>query len=156
SQGFSRYSNGPSAAIQPKGRIEKTLADAEAWLTKFGRHPYFMFLQTYEIHNPYGAPEPWATQFTGEGPRPEGVDIWKVKTKEDQAYARNAYDSGVAYTDARIGAWLERLERAGALSNTVVIFYSDHGEELWEHGECDHTRQIWEEVLHVPLIIRFP
>jgi arylsulfatase A-like enzyme len=77
-----------------------------------------------------------------------------IADKETRRY-RLAYDRGVEQLDAQIGEFWAELERMQALSNTIVIFFSDHGEELLEHGGTNHT-SFHEHTARVPLMIYHP
>lgn len=66
------------------------------------------------------------------------------------------YDGEVAYADAQIGEVLAQLEESGLADRTIVVVTADHGEEFQEHGGQFHTNKLYEELLHVPLIIKMP
>ena len=66
------------------------------------------------------------------------------------------YDGNLAYADAVVGQVREALEKAGLLEQTVVIVSADHGEGLFDHAWIGHNVQLYDESVHVPLIVRFP
>jgi choline-sulfatase len=66
------------------------------------------------------------------------------------------YDDKLAAADAEVGFFLDQLAARRLLENTVVIFFSDHGEEFGEHGAVGHGLHLYEETLRVPLMIRAP
>lgn len=66
------------------------------------------------------------------------------------------YDRGIKYMDGYFGALLEGLRERGLYDETVIVFTSDHGEEFREHGRFEHGYSYYEEMLHVPLIVRVP
>jgi len=66
------------------------------------------------------------------------------------------YDAATAAADARLALILMELQQRKLLGNTLVIVLSDHGEEFGEHGGWLHDQSVYEELLHVPLLIRFP
>jgi arylsulfatase A-like enzyme len=66
------------------------------------------------------------------------------------------YDGGVANCDDAFGALMDSLKSRGLYENTIVVLVSDHGEQFFEHGLCDHMNSLYQELLHVPLIIKFP
>lgn len=72
------------------------------------------------------------------------------------AYIRELYRAEVLYTNAKIGEFMEFLEKAGLLENTMIVFTSDHGEALGAHESVQHGSQLYREFLQVPLIIRMP
>ncbi|HZM00088.1 MAG TPA: sulfatase-like hydrolase/transferase, partial [Planctomycetota bacterium] len=75
---------------------------------------------------------------------------------DDRRYVEHVYEAGVARMDAAVGAVLEAIDRSVARSDVLVVLTSDHGEELFEHGGLNHGRTLHRELLHVPLIVRFP
>lgn len=66
------------------------------------------------------------------------------------------YDSAVRMADARVGEVIDELRRRGVWDKTIFIVLSDHGEEFNEHGGWLHDQSVYEELIHVPLLIRFP
>ena len=76
-------------------------------------------------------------------------------SNEDRKYIEALYDGGVVYTDNKIGILFKKLEKMNLMDNSLVIIISDHGEEFQEHGQFLHE-QTYEELIHVPLIMRFP
>jgi len=156
-QGFDLYSDGPSPNRHVAGRIERTFGDATAWLERYGHLPFFLFVHTYKIHAPYGAPEPWLSRFVEpDYTGPSGAHPNKADTPAARADAVNRYDAGIACADHHVHAFLERVRAMHLFDNTAVIVFSDHGEEFWEHGGYGHLFHIYVETLRVPLIIRMP
>ncbi len=66
------------------------------------------------------------------------------------------YDAAVRLADTRVGTVIDELKRRGYWENTLFILLSDHGEEMNEHGGWLHDQSVYEELVHVPLIVRFP
>jgi arylsulfatase A-like enzyme len=69
---------------------------------------------------------------------------------------RKHYDGEIAFIDNTIGRYLDGMGELDLLSNTIIIFISDHGEEFLEHGGSGHAWNLYEETLRIPLIIRAP
>jgi arylsulfatase A-like enzyme len=74
----------------------------------------------------------------------------------DRAHLRALYDGEVRYTDRQFGAFLDLLRYLGLYEQSLIILVADHGEEFYEHGGFDHGRTLYEELLRVPLIVKFP
>ena len=72
------------------------------------------------------------------------------------AHLRARYDDEVASTDREFGRFLDLLRFLDLYDSSLIVLLSDHGEELGDHGGFGHGRTLYEEVLHVPLIIKFP
>jgi arylsulfatase A-like enzyme len=70
--------------------------------------------------------------------------------------ARDLYDGEVAFTDFHVGRVLDALDAAGLSPRTVVVLTGDHGEAFGEHGVYFHGKEIWDEIVRVPLLIRVP
>jgi arylsulfatase A-like enzyme len=113
-----------------------------AWLQKYPQEQFFLFLHTYQVHEPYLAPEGY-DQF----PLPEDTPYRKYQ---------QAYKAEVLYTDHQMGRLLAALKPLGLSQNTVVIFTSDHGEAFGEDGKLTHGYSLHEEAMRIPLLMRVP
>jgi len=153
-QGFDQYSNGPESGALPQvdGLAEQVFAQATRWLDEFGQNPFVLFMHTYEIHAPYLPPDAFHGKFTNE-PRGDGNPA-KNMSGADRDRIVALYDEGIAYTDHALGNFFAHLRATGILDRTHVIIFSDHGEEFWEHGGISHSFTLYQEQLHVPLIVR--
>ena len=148
----------------------------EAWFD--GRdpaRPYFLYLHFMDVHAPYSAPrrdfnlmrespsvhsdeslQPWQmpdVRFRNIEFRPP----WATdEMRREVTYWRARYASGVRATDRRIGELVQMLRQSGELEQSLLIFTSDHGEELFEHGDWSHGQNLFDHQLRVPLFIRNP
>jgi len=95
--------------------------------------PFFAWLHLYDPHSPYRPPEPYFSQYFG-----------------------HLYDGEIAYCDDQIGRVFTALKRTGLYDRTLIIFLSDHGESLGEHGEDEHGLFLYSATLRVPLIVKAP
>ncbi len=102
------------------------------WIRQNAARPFFAFLHTYEPHAPYKAPEPYRSQYA------------------------DPYDAEVAASDAIVGAFLDELKKMGIYDRALVLFLSDHGEGLGDHGEQQHGIFLYRESLQVPLLVKLP
>jgi arylsulfatase A-like enzyme/Flp pilus assembly protein TadD len=109
----------------------ETEAVAEKWIGERSAQPFLFFLHLYEPHAPYDAPEPYRTRF-------------------------KPYDAEIAWADAIVGRFLDSLKRRGIYDRALVIFLSDHGEGLGDHGEDEHGIFLYREAIQVPLMIKLP
>jgi arylsulfatase A-like enzyme len=69
---------------------------------------------------------------------------------------RDLYDGEVAFTDSHIGRLLDALDTSPLADRTAVMLTGDHGEAFGEHGVYFHGKEIWDEIVRVPLLIRVP
>ena len=91
-------------------------------------------------------------------PEARGKLFWHLVDRDDPADVqrlRDLYDACILHTDGQLGRVLDALEARGLLDETLVVFTSDHGEEFAEHGGFTHDTQ-YQELLHVPLVVRPP
>ena len=68
----------------------------------------------------------------------------------------NAYDNTIKITDAVFDQFLKQLKSFGILDNTIIIYTSDHGQAFNEKGTFTHGSHVWQEILHVPLLVQLP
>ena len=154
-QGFELYSDGKHGIA---GDAENTFNKALSWIRKFGRLPFFLFVHTYQTHEPYAPPGRFATMFDSDYTGPVGKNVFgpqKNLSDADNVHLEALYDGEIAYTDDLLGNFLDQLHEMNLLDQTVVIIFSDHGEEFLEHGDFCHGKTLYDEVLAVPLIMRF-
>jgi arylsulfatase A-like enzyme len=127
-----------------------------------GNRPIFAFLHTYQVHSPYAPPEDFRRLFGDHQGAIEATNealleiqgaAAKVLSREDFEYLEALYDGEIRYTDEVLGELLSSLGTIGFLDNAVVVVTADHGEEFGEHGGVLHGGKLFEELLHVPLII---
>lgn len=167
SQGFDTFVETERGARGEK-RIEETIAAAEKWLAANADRPFFLFVHTYEAHTPYDPPEPLRKLFDPdyEGPYATAVSWGVVQEmllgklpagERDYDHVRRLYDAGVRHVDASIGGFVDRLRADGTLDRSLLAITSDHGEDFFDHfGFATHGHTLYDELLHVPLLVRLP
>jgi arylsulfatase A-like enzyme/Flp pilus assembly protein TadD len=141
-RGFDAYDDrmaGSSADLEVVQRTaEEVLAPAYDWITSANPksqipNPWFAWIHLYDPHEPYSPPEPYRSR-----------------------YAPDPYAGEIAYADAALGSFLDRLRAGGVLSNALVVVAADHGESLGEHGERTHGLFAYDATLRVPLVVWAP
>jgi len=139
-QGFESYDDEFSTAQVGSGQpvVERGGGEvrdrALRWLDERDpERPFALFVHFYDPHVPYLPPGELGARF-----------------------AANPYQGEVVHSDRCAGELLERLQSDGLLDETVVVFLSDHGESLGEHGEQTHGLFLYESVMRVPLVLRLP
>jgi len=136
--------------------MRENVAPALAWIDA-AKQPFFVFLHGYEPHRPYRSdPVDRAKLGLADPPRDFKERCEQGPPPADREPYVGEYDGAVRRGDRAVGAFLRGLEERGLLDRTVVIFTSDHGEELFEHGGCYHVETLYGEVLRVPLLVRAP
>lgn len=111
---------------------EETLKLSQSWLQSVKDKPFFFFFHIYEPHTPYAPPEPYASRYPLK------------------------YDGEIATADHIVGELIDRLKTLGVYDRALVVLLSDHGEGLNDHGEEEHGVLLYNEAIHVPLIVKLP
>jgi choline-sulfatase len=144
------------------------------------REPLFLFVHTYEVHDPYMPKVPYLdmwrdpnyagripSSLTTLGDLGENEDalfqkshefFWSRVDREDPAdtqQLRDLYDGSIRQVDSELAMLIAWLRGAKMLRETLIIVLSDHGEEFRDHGQFLHSR-LYQEHLHVPLVMVFP
>jgi arylsulfatase A-like enzyme len=127
---------------------------------------FFLFLNYMDAHQPYVPPPPFDRQFPGKDPQfiashyhdLEGIVERKERSlteKERQALV-SQYDGGIAYEDRQIGQLLDKLQNLGLYENTLILITADHGEHFGDHQLLGHSKSVYQSLIHVPLVIKYP
>ena len=110
----------------------ETLRLSHDWLASVKDKPFFFFFHIYEPHTPYAPPEPYASRYPLK------------------------YDGEIATADHIVGDLITELKTLGVYDKALVVLLSDHGEGLNDHGEEEHGVLLYNEAIHVPLILKLP
>lgn len=162
-QGFDTFENcltpgeDPSK-VRSSHRVTKKAVD---WLREHGHQPFFLFLHYFDPHYDYlRHPEIDYPEYHGMLRSPMPINTLRHKRKqlqeEDLRYLVALYDGEIRYTDQCIGLLFEEINALNLQENTLIIVTADHGEEFMTHGWIGHTRTLYHELIHVPLIVRYP
>lgn len=162
----------------PKG-LRDSLPDLRSWLVQEAptRAPYFVFLHTYDVHVPYqplplfgelydrgyaGPVVPELTsifqrQYLGLNPPDERFLAIEWNEADRRRYEA-LYDSEIRQADAALRGFFNFLGSCPAWDweRDILVIFSDHGEEFWEHGAIGHGMTLHDELIRVPLVIRLP
>jgi arylsulfatase A-like enzyme/Tfp pilus assembly protein PilF len=114
------------AQVQRDGATSEAIA--ERWLSSIGSPRAFLFLHLYEPHKPYAPPG----RFSELAP----------------------YDGEIAYADEIIGTFIRYLKSRQLYEQSTIALVSDHGEGLGDHGEQEHGLFVYDDAIHVPLIVK--
>ena len=154
-RGFERYH-----MYKSRQRADHAIDAALSWIDRRGDEPFFMLLHFMEPHAPYAPLEPFAGYFTGEEKlrKLEPLKVRRARraeyTESDRQYFIDRYDEEIVGLDDRLGRLFAGLGERW--KDTLIIFTSDHGEELLDHGSFDHGHTMMQELLHVPLLLWAP
>jgi arylsulfatase A-like enzyme len=142
-------------------RAERTLAQAELWLAAHRDRPFFCFIHLIDPHGPYTPPGRFAQAFHSKEAEPITGDkilqYQRIPGVTNANVYRDLYDGEIAYASFELGRFFSFLDTAGLFDPSLIIFNADHGEEMGEHGFWfRHGDDLYEQNLHVPLIIKPP
>jgi arylsulfatase A-like enzyme len=159
---------GPVLTDENEANAELTNRLIRRWLDhdRDQRKPFFIFINYFEPQFFYEPPEPYRSRFLD--PAHRGLVQWRALRglnrtpppvrldATTRAILADLYDGEIACLDAQVGELLDDLRHRGLLDETVVVITSDHGENLGDHELIEHRTNLYETVLHVPLLVRFP
>ncbi|MEQ8764922.1 MAG: sulfatase [Planctomycetota bacterium] len=169
--GFEHFVEGqPAAHRGAKGKdfehadSLRAIDDALTWMGQDSKRPFFAYVHLLRPHNPYTPSEPYLGRF---GPVFDSVsgsteELLKIDagelglTPQEQAAWIARYDENLAEADAQFGRLWQGLQDKGLAENTVVVFFSDHGEAFGEHGRWLHNSTVFDEMIRIPMVIRHP
>ena len=156
-QGYDGYDDSPLAIPLSSPSSPAVTEAALKRLQAIEERKFFLYLLYMDPHSPYlQHPE---FSFGGSAQDAARDALAAVKDPAQRQSRRDmlrAYDSDIALTDHYIGQFLDTLKQQGLYDDALIVFFSDHGEEFLEHGRFGHLETVYEEVIQVPLIIKFP
>lgn len=138
---------------------------ALAWLAERRDLPFLLFVHYFDPHWDYRPPAEFARRFDSgyEGNRYGSLDFllsWSDPRVAMPAAIRERivglYDGEIAYADHHLGRLVDALRRDRLLDSTIVVVFSDHGEEIKDHGSFGHGGSLYVETTRVPLVVRYP
>ncbi|RMD83048.1 MAG: hypothetical protein D6815_07660 [Candidatus Dadabacteria bacterium] len=136
-------------------RRDQALAAAFAkWMESPSSRPRFVYFHLMSPHIPYQPPG-------REHAFPEAEQVALLRSREPLPEQRRdllveLYRQAVLHADTIVGRILAAIEKAGRLDGAVVLVTSDHGEEFYDHGHWGHGKSLYEELIHVPLVLAGP
>jgi arylsulfatase A-like enzyme len=148
-------------------RAEVFRAALRDFLARQRQGRFFLYVHFREPHFPYDPPPEFRTRFGPDAPLPGAASRerdWYVSVNRGALAPSSAeiehlvrlYDANLAYVDREVGELRRALEAASRLEDVVLVIAADHGEQLHEHGYISHSAQVYEDSVHVPLIVRLP
>lgn len=153
------------------GGFDTTFPLSLEWLNKNKGKKFFLFIHGYDTHGKYNLASGFKSKFsppryTGryKGTVEEQVNLRNLIldqkpldfTTQDIEFWRAWYDGKIYEADKRFGNFLAEFSKLGLLDKTIIVVASDHGDEYCDHKGFDHGLTLYDELIHVPLIIRIP
>lgn len=167
SKGFDMYQEG-GRGFHRQDAAEYSYRLVAEWLDTHSKDKnFFLFVHTYQPHDPYACPEPYKDMFLAEDAKWRHINLmghlggrsnlFKPLSEGERQNIVDLYDGEVRYTDeALIGPLIKKLKQLDLYDNSLIIFTSDHGEEFYDHKSWGHGHQLYDESLRVPLLVKFP
>lgn len=165
--GFDKYEH----ELSKFGSFDWSMPRAIKWLDENKSRKFFLFLHGYDCHGQYAPPEGYDFRFVEKGYdrrytgseieqetlREEGLANGRLTLRDsDVKFWRAIYDEKIQRADARFKQFLDSFEKLGVSDRTLFVLTSDHGTEVFEHRRVDHGYTLYDEQLHVPLVVKLP
>lgn len=153
-QGFDHYDIA-------RGKVREVNERALAWIDEAPDEPFFLFLNYMDTHRPYNTDPVEGFDRVGDHRKiiktlkkrmlagGEVPDEWLQIMSMD-------YDLSVANLDLGLKDLFEALRTRGILDRALLVITSDHGEYLGEHDYIEHAKDVYQEVVHVPFLVKEP
>jgi arylsulfatase A-like enzyme len=160
--------NGPASSFTDHGAA-RTNRYVTKWIEKNKKSPFFVFINYLEPHLPYNPPFPFNSLYLPTNITPKDGITFSPRTKDirtlivqrqriskELAVINGLYDGEIKYLDEKIWELYEHFRKLNILDNTLLIITSDHGENLGDHGVVGHAFGLFNTLLDVHLIARYP
>ncbi|MDD9946187.1 MAG: sulfatase [Myxococcales bacterium] len=167
-QGWDHYTN-----YIREGRsteAENVFREAIKWIKDNKDQRFFVYIQTIDPHVPYDPPKEFLDMYD---PADYGGQVSPRKTPDllekakrnppkvtfsarDRKRLEALHDGEISYHDKHLGEFIARLKKLGLYEDMAFVVTSDHGEEFYEHGSYGHGHSVYQEMIHVPWIMRQP
>lgn len=144
---------------------EAFLPEVDEWFLRSYKSKFLIYMHFMQPHEPYQAPKSFrifsykdkpsildGSTFNRNKIKEQGIPI----TSDDIQHMKNLYDDNIYYIDYIIGKLIHKLHLLDLYQNTMVVVLSDHGDEFMEHGGFSHSMHLYDECLHIPLLIKMP
>jgi arylsulfatase A-like enzyme len=152
---------GKTMTIRDVTTSEVTTRLANEWLEqkRDGTKPFFLFALYLDPHADYVPPPPYDKLFDSGYVGMVDGHMYAApldRTEREKTHVKALYDGEIRCADEQIGKLLAKLDQLGLADNTLVMLTADHGEEFWEHGRTLHGHSLYDELIRVPCIVRWP
>lgn len=135
-------------------------------LSKHRGHSRFLLVHLFDAHLDYDPPGAYASLYAEGRTKPPAPlthdNCLSLQMGDDPPsdadidYVKALYEGEIAFMDAQIGRFVEELKARDAYDDGTIIVIADHGEEFWEHRGFEHGHTLYDELVHIPLIVKLP
>lgn len=142
--------------------IKSLLPVALDFVDRYKNEKFFLYVHIMDLHAPYASPEPYLKYFlpADNNSKYDNLNdfvelfIQRPHSYEELMYLNGFYNGTILYTSKKFKELIDWLQDKGIYQDTIIIFTADHGEQIEEHGYFGHGGHLFEEEIHVPLIIK--
>jgi hypothetical protein len=164
-RGFQYYSNVPGNVFSMNS-AERVFSHFKNYIQKYWGNDLFIFLHTYQVHAPYKAPRAYIDKIKdnvdgnllGIGRYIKNKnEYYKAIDENDRQRLMDLYDGSIRYCDeVLLGNVIGFLKEKKLYDESMVAVLSDHGEEFYDHGSWEHGHTLYNELIKIPLVIKYP
>jgi choline-sulfatase len=162
--------DGVASQLEPEDHLDMFIArESCKFMQRYRDQPFFLVASFMKPHTPFFPPRPWAEMYPIEEmtlppigevegyPAHIQQRIQRIQSVDEQRLRaqRAGYLGNLAFVDTCVGYVCDALERLGLEENTIVVYTSDHGEMLGDHGLYQKFC-LFEPAVRVPLIVSYP
>lgn len=145
-------------------RASEVTEEAKKFITSHMKETFFLWVHYMDPHTPLLPPTSYIEKIDGfEISRRDCLELYRkqVSKKHDLSdheieKLKALYSAEIQYVDEEVGHFIEYLETNNLIENTTIALTADHGEEFNEHGDLLHKEKLYDELLHVPLLVWDP
>lgn len=171
--GVTRDFPAPDVDAPPSNLESRSATDVNRlaldWIDKAGDEPFFLVVHYFDPHAVYDPPQPFREKFARTPDKqnrslqfPTRAQMMAIRSGQGmppEALIRRAeslHEAELAFLDNELGLFFDQLDARGLDENTAIVITADHGEEFLEHDGFEHGHQLYQELTHVPLLLRAP
>ncbi len=169
-QGWDHYTN--YIRENRNSGADNVFREAADWIEEHKDERFFVYIQTIDPHVVYDPPDemlqlydPHPENYSGQVSNRMTAQLLEdakrnpprvVFTAADQQRLKDLHDGEITYHDRYFGPFIDKLKELGLFEDMIFVVTSDHGEEFNDHGSWGHGHSVYQELLHVPLMVRWP
>lgn len=136
-------------------RGDEVGAASRGWLERNGKRPFLLWVHYFDPHQPYELHGEYAELPLLPNALAARIDAMSSGSSE-VSHRITAYDSEIAFDDNDLGKTLKLLDQMGLRDRTLIVLAADHGESFGENEYSGHGDHVYQQIVHVPLIISYP
>ncbi len=156
-RGFDRYFCADYGVYRADSTVDQILGWIDSSSTEA---PFLAVVHIFDVHQPYDPPPPYSDMFMPGDTLSQVYwqidDIGRIAHPEHLQHFVSRYDGGIRWVDSQLSRLLGGLRSRSLTDSTIILLTADHGEEFLERGWVGHGGNLYQQILHVPLIMAGP